>query len=118
MKNRNETSTRKCSDQAVWMLSFRLIDLNRVDVAVDMPRPVMSASPGAMKQASSCRLSWATQPFSVDHCSDGYWIRREAAFGVAHLGQASRRSSPKAFSYPTSGTSWHSRSTAAAEEAA
>jgi hypothetical protein len=39
----------ECSDQAVWMLGFRLIGLNRVDVAVDMPRPVMSASPGAMR---------------------------------------------------------------------
>jgi hypothetical protein len=44
MKSRNETSTRKCSDRAVWLLGFRLIGLNRVDIAGDMPRPVMSAS--------------------------------------------------------------------------
>ena len=39
MKNRNQTSTRKCSDRAVWMLSTWLIRLKRVDSAGDMPEP-------------------------------------------------------------------------------
>ena len=49
MNNRNQTSTRKCSDRAVWMLSTVLIRLNRVDSAGDMPSPVMSASGAATK---------------------------------------------------------------------
>ena len=39
MKTRNQTSTRKCSDRAVWMLSTLLTRLNRVDSAGDMPEP-------------------------------------------------------------------------------
>ena len=49
MKIRNQTSTRKCRDRAVWMLKIRLIRLKRVDSAGDMPRPVISASGAAMK---------------------------------------------------------------------
>ena len=49
MKNKNQTSTRKCRDRAVWMLSARLIRLKRVDSAGDMPSPVMSAAGAAMK---------------------------------------------------------------------
>ena len=49
MKNRNQTSTRKCSERAVWMLSTLLIRLKRVDSAGDMPSPVMSASGAATK---------------------------------------------------------------------
>jgi len=39
MKIRNHTSTRKCSDRAVWMLKIRLIPLKRVERAGDIPRP-------------------------------------------------------------------------------
>ena len=49
MKTRNQTSTRKCSERAVWMLKTVLIRLKRVDSAGDMPRPVMSASGAATK---------------------------------------------------------------------
>ena len=49
MNNRNQTSTRKCRERAVWMLSTLLIRLNRVDSAGDMPSPVMNASGAAMK---------------------------------------------------------------------
>ncbi len=49
MNTRNQTSTRKCSERAVWMLSTLLIRLNRVDSAGDMPSPVMKASGAAMK---------------------------------------------------------------------
>ena len=49
MKTRNQTSTRKCSDRAVWMLSTLLIRLKRVDSAGDMPSPVISASGAATK---------------------------------------------------------------------
>ena len=49
MNSRNQASTRKCSERAVWMLSTRLMRLNRVDSAGDMPRPVMSASGAATK---------------------------------------------------------------------
>ena len=49
MKSRNQTSTRKCSERAVWMLSTVLIRLKRVDSAGDMPRPVMRASGAATK---------------------------------------------------------------------
>ena len=49
MKTRNQTSTRKCSERAVWMLSSLLIRLKRVDSAGDMPRPVRSASGAATK---------------------------------------------------------------------
>ncbi len=59
MKIRNQTSTRKCTDRAVWMLKTLLIRLNRVDSAGDIPRPVISASGAAMntvmKYAISCR---------------------------------------------------------------
>ena len=76
MKTRNQTSTRKCRDRAVWMLSTRLIRLKRVDSAGDMPSPVMSASGAATKivtkYASSWRLLYATQPCSVGHCNDRY----------------------------------------------
>ena len=47
MKTRNQTSTRKCSERAVWMLSTLLMRLKRVDSAGDMPSPVMSASGAA-----------------------------------------------------------------------
>jgi hypothetical protein len=47
MKTRNQTSTRKCSERAVWMLNGLLIRLNRVDSAGDMPRPVTRASGAA-----------------------------------------------------------------------
>ncbi len=49
MKTRNQTSTRKCSERAVWMLKILLIRLKRVDSAGDMPSPVMSASGAATK---------------------------------------------------------------------
>ena len=49
MKTRNQTSTRKCSERAVWMLKTVLIRLKRVDSAGDIPRPVMSASGAATK---------------------------------------------------------------------
>ena len=49
MNTRNQTSTRKCRDRAVWMLSTLLIRLKRVDSAGDMPSPVMSASGAATK---------------------------------------------------------------------
>ena len=49
MKNRNQTSTRKCSERAVWMLSNLLIRLKRVESAGDMPSPVISASGAATK---------------------------------------------------------------------
>ena len=49
MKTRNQTSTRKCSERAVWMLNSLLIRLKRVDSAGDMPRPVISASGAATK---------------------------------------------------------------------
>ena len=39
MKTRNQTSTRKCSERAVWMLNTVLIRLKRVDSAGDMPEP-------------------------------------------------------------------------------
>jgi hypothetical protein len=45
MKSRNETSTRKCSDRTVWMVSFRRIGLNRVDIAGDLPRPAAAQRP-------------------------------------------------------------------------
>ena len=47
MKTRNQTSTRKCSERAVWMLKTLLIRLKRVDSAGDMPSPVISASGAA-----------------------------------------------------------------------
>ena len=76
MKNRNQTSTRKCRDRAVWMLSTRLIRLKRVDSAGDMPSPVMSAAGAAMKivtkYASNWRLLYATHPCSAGHCNDRY----------------------------------------------
>ena len=49
MKTRNQTSTRKCSERAVWMLRTLLTRLKRVDSAGDIPRPVMSASGAATK---------------------------------------------------------------------
>ena len=49
MNTRNQTSTRKCSERAVWMLNILLIRLKRVDSAGDIPRPVMSASGAATK---------------------------------------------------------------------
>jgi hypothetical protein len=49
MKNRNQMNTMKWSDRAVWMLKRRLIRLNRVDNAGDMPSPVRSAAGAAMK---------------------------------------------------------------------
>ena len=49
MNSRNHTSTRKCSDRAVWMLNTLLTRLNRVDSAGDMPSPVISASGAATK---------------------------------------------------------------------
>ena len=49
MNTRNQHSTRKCSERAVWMLSSLLIRLKRVDSAGDIPRPVISASGAAMK---------------------------------------------------------------------
>ena len=49
MKTRNQTSTRKCSERAVWMLKIVLTRLKRVDSAGDMPRPVISASGAATK---------------------------------------------------------------------
>ena len=49
MKTRNQTSTRKCSERAVWMLNTLLIRLKRVDSAGDMPRPVTRASGAATK---------------------------------------------------------------------
>ena len=48
MKIRNQTSTRKCRDRAVWMLKTLLIRLKRVDSAGDMPSPVIRASGAAM----------------------------------------------------------------------
>ncbi len=60
MNTRNQPSTMKCRERAVWMLSTLLIRLKRVDSAGDMPRPVISASGAAtktvMKYAISCRL--------------------------------------------------------------
>ena len=47
MNTRNQIITRKCSDRAVWMLSTRLMRVNRVDRAGDMPRPVRTASGAA-----------------------------------------------------------------------
>ena len=49
MNTRNQTSTRKCSDRAVWMLSTLLTRLKRVESAGDMPSPVTSASGAATK---------------------------------------------------------------------
>jgi len=49
MKTRNQASTRKCSERAVWMLKILLIRLKRVESAGDMPSPVMSASGAATK---------------------------------------------------------------------
>ena len=50
MKIRNQTSTRKCSERAVWMLKTLLIRLKRVDSAGDMPEAGdQSASGAAMK---------------------------------------------------------------------
>ncbi len=49
MKSKNQTSTRKCSERAVWMLSILLIRLKRVDSAGDMPSPVIRASGAATK---------------------------------------------------------------------
>jgi hypothetical protein len=49
MNARNQTSTRKCSERAVWMLNTLLIRLKRVDSAGDIPRPVSSASGAATK---------------------------------------------------------------------
>ena len=47
MKITNQTSTRKCSERAIWMLKILLTRLNRVDSAGDMPSPVMRASGAA-----------------------------------------------------------------------
>jgi len=47
MKTRNQTSTRKCSERAVWMLSTLLTRVKRVDKAGDMPSPVSTASGAA-----------------------------------------------------------------------
>ena len=49
MNIKNQTSTRKCSERAVWMLKIVLTRLNRVDSAGDMPSPVIRASGAAMK---------------------------------------------------------------------
>ena len=48
MKSRNQTSTRKCSERAAWMLSTLLMRRKRVDSAGDMPSPVTRASGAAM----------------------------------------------------------------------
>ena len=48
MKTRNQTSTRKCSERAAWMLSTLLTRRKRVDSAGDMPSPVTRASGAAM----------------------------------------------------------------------
>ena len=48
MKIRNQASTRKCSERAVWMLKIVLTRRKRVDRAGDMPRPVIRASGAAM----------------------------------------------------------------------
>jgi len=49
MNSRNQTSTRKCSERAVWMLNTVLIRRYRVDNAGDIPRPMMNAIGAAMK---------------------------------------------------------------------
>ena len=49
MKNRNQQSTRKCSDRATWMLKTELTFRKRVDRAGDIPNPVISASGAATK---------------------------------------------------------------------
>ena len=49
MKIRNQTSTRKCSERAVWMLKIVLTRRKRVDNAGDIPRPVIRASGAATK---------------------------------------------------------------------
>jgi hypothetical protein len=49
MKTRNQQSTRKCSERAVWMLKIVLTRVKRADSAGDMPRPVMRASGAATK---------------------------------------------------------------------
>ena len=49
MKTRNQTSTRKCSERAVWMLRIVLTRLKRVELAGDIPKPVIEASGAATK---------------------------------------------------------------------
>jgi hypothetical protein len=49
MKSRKQTSTRKCSERAVWMLNRLLIRRKRDDSAGDVPSPVMRASGAARK---------------------------------------------------------------------
>jgi len=49
MNSTNHTSTRKCSDRAVWMLRTFEKRRKRVDSAGDIPRPVSRASGAATK---------------------------------------------------------------------
>ena len=49
MKTRNQASTRKCSERAVWMLKIVLTRLKRVERAGDIPSPVIRASGAATK---------------------------------------------------------------------
>src|SRR6185312_13478267 len=101
MKNRNQHSTRKCSERAVWMLSNLLTRLNRVDSAGDMPSPVIKASGAATKTvrkyAVICRPLYAAQLLSTGQSSDKYWISTDPASGnTCQLVGTSRRHSPLA----------------------
>ncbi len=85
MKNRNQHSTRKCSERAVWMLNNLLTRLNRVESAGDIPSPVIKASGAATKTVTKyamlCSPLYAAQPVSAGQSSDRYWIITEPASG-------------------------------------